>query len=173
MLIFMPNRIIKSTAKSSSLQVANCLNSLLALELMVPSRTLYLISPWISDVPLISNRFGQFRAILPEDAEGQVRLATILNLLADRGSRVRILAKAYQRPTGDFLSNLSSAVQWRTTENLHEKGIIGDHFYLRGSMNFTYSGVNLNDEHIELTTDIEMIALALAEAAQRWEDAQP
>lgn len=169
----MPHRIIKSTAKSSSLQVANCLSTLLALELMAPSRTLYLISPWISDVPLIRNRFGRFRAILPEVAEGQVGLAAILNLLADRGSGVRILAKARQPQTDDFLRQLSSAVQWRTAENLHEKGVIGDHFYLRGSMNFTYSGVNLNDEHIDLTTDPEVVALALAEAAQRWEDAHP
>jgi hypothetical protein len=55
---------------------------------------------------------------------------------------------------------------------MHEKGLIGDHFYLRGSMNFTYSGVNLNDEHVELTTEPEQVALALAEAKATWEGLQ-
>jgi hypothetical protein len=40
-------------------------------------------------------------------------------------------------------------------------------------MNFTYSGVNLNDESIELTTEPEQVALALLEADHRWEGLAP
>ena len=60
-------------------------------------------------------------------------------------------------------------IQVRRVETLHEKGLIGDHFYLRGSMNFTYSGIHINDEHIELTTDSEQVTRALLEARHRWE----
>jgi hypothetical protein len=54
-------------------------------------------------------------------------------------------------------------------ETLHEKGLIGENFYLRGSMNFTYSGIYINDEHIELTTEPDQVARAILEAQQRWE----
>ena len=165
----MPNRHIKSSARNSSPQLTDCLCSLLALELLSPSPELYLFSPWLSDMPLLSNTFGQFRAIIPEATEGQVRLAVILATLAERGAQVRLLCRPDQPTTEDFLRKLPPTIVVKQANTLHEKGLISSHFYLRGSMNFTFSGVNLNDEHVELTTDPEQVALALLEAQQRWE----
>lgn len=166
----MANRIIKSSARTSALQLADCLQSLFALELLAPSREMYLISPWISDMPLLPNRFGQFRALMPDLEQPSLSLLDLLTTLSDRGSAVRILYRAWQRQTEDFLRRLSPPVEWRSSDTLHEKGLVTTHFYLRGSMNFTYSGVNLNDETVELTTDPETVALALIEARQRWEE---
>jgi len=128
----MPNRSIKSKARAGSLQLTDCLSSLFALELMYPSPEIYLISPWISNVTLISNR-------------------------------------SKHQQTEEFLNLLPENIERRGIETLHEKGLITHHFYLRGSMNFTFSGVNLNDESVELTTDQQDVALALLEARQRWE----
>ncbi|HSH82660.1 MAG TPA: phospholipase D-like domain-containing protein DpdK [Herpetosiphonaceae bacterium] len=165
----MANRVIKSRARNSSLQLSDCLASLLALELISPSRRLYLLSPWISDMALLSSRFGQFRAIMPELGSTELRLAGVLTALAERGAEIRVLCRRGHAYTEAFLRSLPGEVQWRYIDTLHEKGLIGDHFYLRGSMNFTYSGVNLNDESVELTTEPSEIALALAEADQLWE----
>lgn len=165
----MPNRIIKSAARNSSIQLTDCLSSLFALELLSPGRELYLVSPWISDMVLLSNNFGQFRAIIPELAEGQVRLAALLSTLSERGTQVRLMCRPNQPQTEDFLRKLTPEIDVRQVETLHEKGLVSDHFYLRGSMNFTFSGVNLNDEHVELTTQPDQVALALLEAQQRWE----
>jgi len=164
----MLNRIIKSIARKSSIQLTDCLSSLLALELLSPSQVLYLFSPWISDVLVLSNTFGQFRPLIPELSENDVRLAPLLNILAERGSQIRLLCRPDQPYTEDFLRKLSATVDVKRVETLHEKGLINDHFYLRGSMNFTFSGINLNDEHVELTTEPHEVALALAEAQQRW-----
>lgn len=164
----MPNRIIKSIARKSSIQLTDCLSSLLALELLSPSQVLYLFSPWISDVLVLINTFGQFRPLIPELSENDVRLAPLLNILAERGSQIRLLCRPDQPYTEDFLRKLSATVDVKRVETLHEKGLISDHFYLRGSMNFTFSGINLNDEHVELTTEPHEVALALAEAQQRW-----
>jgi len=164
----MLNRIIKSIARKSSIQLTDCLSSLLALELLSPSQVLYLFSPWISDVLVLSNTFGQFRPLIPELSENDVRLAPLLNILAERGSQIRLLCRPDQPYTDDFLRKLSATVDVKRVETLHEKGLINDHFYLRGSMNFTFSGINLNDEHVELTTEPHEVALALAEAQQRW-----
>jgi hypothetical protein len=165
----MPNRIIKSIARKSSIQLTDCLSSLFALELLSPSRALYLFSPWLSDVLLLHNSFGQFRAIIPELSENDLRLADLLNILAERGTLARIVCRPDQPHTEDFLRKLSSSIKVKQVETLHEKGLVSEHFYLRGSMNFTFSGIHLNDEHVELTTEPHQVALALAEAQQRWE----
>lgn len=164
----MSNRIIKSTNRKSSIQLADSLASLFALELLSPSSQLYLFSPWISDVPLLSNTFGQFRSLMPE-LYGEVRLSQILNMLVERGTTVRIVCRSHQEGTESFLRTLSSQIMIRRVKTLHEKGLMCDHFYLRGSMNFTYSGVNINDEHVELTIEREAVARALLEAKERWE----
>lgn len=165
----MPNRSIKSKARGGSVQLADCLRSLFALELMCPGPEIYLLSPWISNVPLISNRFGQFRSVMGENGEGDLRLAAILTTLAERGVKVRVMYRSQQPQTEEFLNLLPENIERRSIETLHEKGLIAHSFYLRGSMNFTYSGVNLNDESVELTTDPQDVALALLEARQRWE----
>lgn len=169
----MPNRIIKSKARSSTVQLSGCLSSLFVLELLAPSPELYLISPWISDMPLIANRFGQYRGAVSTLGSGDFGLAQVLTLLADRGVRVRIIYKAHQPQTELFVRRLPTAIERRSTETLHEKGLISNQFYLRGSMNFTFSGTNLNDETVELTTEQSEVALALLEARMQWEALLP
>ena len=43
-------------------------------------------------------------------------------------------------------------------ETLHTKGIFTRHGSLTGSMNITFSGVNINDEHLVYTISKEAIA---------------
>ncbi|MNN29548.1 hypothetical protein D3C81_1431590 [compost metagenome] len=51
---------------------------------------------------------------------------------------------------------------------LHEKGLIGDHFYLNGSMNFTFNGISLNEEMVQLITDHEQIAHNRIAFIEKW-----
>ncbi|GAA6620053.1 hypothetical protein NUACC26_058690 [Scytonema sp. NUACC26] len=44
------------------------------------------------------------------------------------------------------------------TEELHAKGILGDGYYLAGSMNFTYNGTTVNEEALTFETSTEVIA---------------
>lgn len=166
----MPNRIIKSGMRNGSIQLTDCLSSLFALELMHPSPELYLFSPWISNVPLIRNTFGQFRAIVGDSGEGDLRLTAILTTLAERGVKVRVMYRSGHQQTQEFLDTLPENIERRGIETLHEKGLITHTFYLRGSMNFTFSGVNINNESVELTVHPHDVALALIEAKQIWED---
>ena len=169
----MPNRRITSKARGSSVQLSDCLSSLFTLEMFAPSPELYLISPWLSKVPLLDNRFGRFRAITTEMHKRELHLGDILTLLAEKGSRIYIMCRPEHPQTEEFLhalfNNPQSNIAYRQSETLHEKGLISTHFYLRGSMNFTYAGVNLNDESVELTTDPAELARAMAEARVSWE----
>lgn len=165
----MPNRMIKSTNRRSSVQLVSCLRSLFALELASPSQQLYLFSPWISDMPLIDNRFGQFRALIPDWDQQYLRLSTLFNTIAQKGTTVYIVCRPNQERTESFLRKLTPSIHVKKVSTLHEKGLISEHFYLRGSMNFTFSGININDEHVELTTEHAQVARAFLEAQQRWE----
>jgi hypothetical protein len=44
---------------------------------------------------------------------------------------------------------------------LHIKGLAGTHFALKGSMNFTYNGVEVLEEVVELETDLSRVASLL------------
>ena len=164
----MYDRIIKSKSRSSAVQLADCISTLFALELLSPSLKIYLISPWVSDVPILNNSYGQFRSIAPEMAKRWIGLSDLLNILAERGSSVHLLTRGNQTQNDSFLRKLSSHILCKKTDSLHEKGFVTHCFYLRGSMNFTYSGINLNDESVELTTDPTTISQALIEAQNRW-----
>lgn len=168
--MFMDNRVIQSVARTSVLELTACLSSLLTLELISPGREFYLISPWISDVPLLDARAGRLRPLFSE-APSRVSLAEVLNELAARGTAVRIFCRPHHTQTETFMGRLVPEIAVRQIETLHEKGMITATFYLRGSMNFTYAGVNLNDEHVELTTDSAIVALAMESARLRWEEA--
>jgi hypothetical protein len=168
----MKNRIIKSRSRSSLVLLTDCISSILSLELLYPSKEVYLISPWVTNVPLLNNSQGQFRSIIPESPVDWICLGDLLSLLSDRGSKVFVLCRTDQSQNDEFLRRLPEAIKCKQTKRLHEKGLITENFYFRGSMNFTYSGVNLNDESVELTTEKDIVAHALLEAQQSWQEAE-
>lgn len=53
-------------------------------------------------------------------------------------------------------------------EELHEKGILGDGFYLSGSMNFTFSGISLNEEAVHFIVDPAAVAENRVALFSRW-----
>lgn len=168
----MPDRIITSHSRGSSVQLVSCLSSLLALELLKPGKELYLISPWLSNMPLLDNRFGQFRALVGEENRTVLHLGNILALFAARGTQVRILYRApVEGNTRQFVENLSNVanLECRAKRDLHAKGLITSHFYVHGSMNFTYAGIKINDESVRITRDEATIWQALQEARVMWE----
>ena len=53
-------------------------------------------------------------------------------------------------------------------EELHLKGILGDGYYLAGSMNFTYNGITINEEAVTYETSAEAIAEQKLIFTNRW-----
>jgi hypothetical protein len=162
------NRVIKTSGRDSSVQLGECLGSLFAVELLAPSSEIYLFSPWVSDMPILNNNQGQFRSLIPELTADWINLSTLLNILSERGSKVRIICRSGQQQNEDFLKLMRPEIAHKSTDNWHEKGLTTEQFYLRGSMNFTYAGVNLNDENIEITTETDQVAHAYISAQERW-----
>lgn len=164
----MAHRIIKSRARNSSTQLEACLRSVFILDLLAPGEVFYLLSPWIGNWTVLTTRFGEFRALI-DDVGDTLWFRDFLSILAERGTSVRIVTKPEVTRNEEFLRLLSPLVEVRYDELLHEKGIVTNRYYLRGSMNMTFSGVKINEESVEITTDPEIVISALNEARATWD----
>lgn len=147
------------------------LQSLFVLELLSPSRPLWILSPWISDVALIDNQGGQFSAVEPAWPSAEIRLLSILSALASRGGRVVIVSNKashndeFERRCKDLEDR---DISFLREDDLHAKGIVGERFMISGSMNLTHNGVFRNDEHLLYETDPARIHAWRVELDQRW-----
>ena len=164
----MRSRIIRSWGGSQALR--DCLASLLAMEAIRPSSEIYIISPWISNSPVIDNRHNKFSNIFPFIESKTIYLSDILLTYSWRGSKVRLICNPESKVTRDFLRLLGDKVQHKVLTDNHEKGMVTDNFYLHGSMNFTFSGMHINGECIRVTTGMSDISSALISARSRWEE---
>lgn len=155
-----------TTSGSGQTRVLNdLLQNLLVAELLVPSKQLWVLSPWISDIAVIDNAAGQFTTLLPGLPARPIRLSEVLLELARRGSDVRVLIReaetnqvVRQRLGDQFAVGVRPTVKIHPA--LHDKGIVGDRFHVHGSMNFTYYGQAVNDEGVTVTSDPQEISQA-------------
>lgn len=114
----MAKGLVKSRARTSALQLANCVQSLFTLELVAPSKELYLISPWVTNMPLLPNRFGRFRSLMPDLGLTSLSLLDLLTAFGERGTSIRIMYRARQRETEEALARLPAFIERRSSEAL-------------------------------------------------------
>ena len=142
---------------------ADLLQSLFLAELLFPSSRVWISSPWITDFDLIDNRSRQFGALVPRWPSTPIRFSEVLGELLERGSEIVVIS-SYDPKNDDFLSRIDDLrslhpdrVHVFRENQVHEKGILTDHFTLDGSMNFTYRGINYNQEHVSYRCQPEMV----------------
>lgn len=170
----MPGVIIRDLYTAESSRTAlYLLRSIFVAEFLQPSKHFWIVSPWVSDIELVDNNSRQFSTLCPEWPANQIRLSSILASLIDRGTRV-ILVTNNAAHNDDFNSrmqtkcpdtNLLKIIQ---AGELHQKGILGDRFTVNGSMNLTFNGVYLNDEHITFRCDVASVEERRLELENRW-----
>jgi len=165
----MASRTIQTQSRRYSRQLIDALTSVLALELLYPSRSIYLFSGWVTDAPIMDNNYGQFRPLLPESTGADLRLSTILMALAERGTDICIAVR--EDPINRAFLELvrHPNIRVKQSPDLHIKMMVGQHFCWEGSMNFTYSGIHRNPEAITLTTDRKRVSQAWLDAERTWE----
>lgn len=165
------NRVIRTAGRHSRAQMRALLQGIFAAELVSPSSTLWITSPWISDIPVIDNRAGTFR-LGDEWPMGPVKLSKVLAAIAQRGGEVVVITTS-DTNNNHFLGCLADEIirhgvvgRVRVVkddeEHLHEKAMVGDDFVLEGSMNFTFNGLLVRREFAEFSTNPERVALARA-----------
>ena len=149
---YQPTRYIHT--KATARQVPDLLQNIFVAELLSPSSCLWLVSPWVSDIPVIDNRTNGFLSFEPRWVRSLVSLSQVLAKLLELGTTVHIATRPDDHNTA-FLDRMRRLAEpdglsfhVHSAEELHEKGILADGFYLSGSMNFTFNGITLNEEFV-------------------------
>jgi hypothetical protein len=155
-------RIFKTSSTSCS-EIRELLESVFAAELLSPSQCLWLVSPWLTDLELLDNRAGAWSALDPQWGLRQIRLVELLGRTLSVGVHVVVATRPdahneqFLRKINDFArsAGVESLLTVHRKSSLHHKGFLGDDFYLSGSMNFTFNGVEILDEGVTFETNRE------------------
>lgn len=168
-----PTRDLHGPAQARS--VRDLFQTLFAAELLSPSRKLWLFFAWISDVEILDNSARRFAALEPDWPAAPIRLSQVLGALLARGTLVRLVIREHGH-NEFFLARLRTLkehygeqLKWTVERDFHAKGLLGDDFFLSGSMNLTFSGISINGEHLVLRTDPAAIAEQAEQLDLQWE----
>jgi hypothetical protein len=173
----MVSRVIRKSQNASVSEAADLLTGLFSAELCSPSRCLWLVSPWISDVELIDNSAGSFDA-LTRFGKRKIHLGELLVALASHGTHVVVgtttaehntrFLQRLQTQAADLRAQENVTVSIDRSDNLHTKALTGDDFALAGSMNITFNGIQVREELVDLRTDEAFVAQARMDAYDRF-----
>ena len=172
------SRQIRRAAGGASQEITDVLQNVFVGELVANSPCVWIISPWLSDIPVIDNSAGGFDTFSSDWGTRPIRLSEVLSRLAQLGTEIVIATRPVDH-NDHFLANLfgqcsSYGVNDLVTrhrkdeEHLHEKGILTSRIYMAGSMNLTYSGVEVNEEQITVSSDPAVIAQSRLALHRRW-----
>jgi hypothetical protein len=168
----MTQRIIHRLAERPNRSIAEALEALAVAELIKPGRRFMVISPWISDFPIIDNRGGKFSALDRTWSASRINFSSYLRALLRRGVGVSV-ACGEGRTEIEFVERLhkgarQDGTQARLTVRVsqldparileHEKALIAEGWAVHGSMNLTYRGVEVNGELVTISTDPSHVA---------------
>ncbi|MGW3809333.1 phospholipase D-like domain-containing protein DpdK [Micromonospora sp. NPDC005113] len=160
------------------LSIHEVLATALTAELLSPSPQLWVVSPWISDIAVLDNRDQRLEPLLGEGWARELYLSETLGLLCARETRLTVVVRPEDH-NERFLGRLNGALLrcGRTLENsvavyrgadLHEKTICGSEWLITGSMNFTWRGLEQNDEAVTYSVDPALAAQTRIDLEHRW-----
>lgn len=161
-----PRNIFRSSSTGNA-EVSELLQALFVAETIIPSEEIWLVSPWLTDLQILDNRTGEFSALGHQWGPRRIRLSELLATTLE-SSQLFIVTRPV--PHNDtFVQKIKDlAAAAGKTDNLtvhirktlHLKGLLGSDYYLSGSMNFTFNGVEILDEGISFDTSPDAIAQA-------------
>lgn len=166
-------RIIYRSGNADFLQ--RLLEAICIAELIAPSKELWIYAAWISDFVVLNNRRGTLSGLMADWPQDTIRLSQWLRQLGEAGTTIRLRTNKDSkneiiRQKIQFISYglPHGRIRLEQCEDLHDKGMIGDDYYLRGSFNFTRNGVLTLQEHAEYNTDAETVNTAKINARADW-----
>lgn len=159
-MILQDERSIETKEAIGRAHIKDLLSSLLVGECINPG-VIYLLSPWISDFPVLDNTMGNFDAVNPKWGHRHVYFFELLQNCVESGATLKLAIRENRdkiRGLEQSLSNHSDRFKVVEIKELHEKGLLTDCALIRGSMNFTYFGATVNYECITYTTNLKQVA---------------
>jgi hypothetical protein len=163
-------RKIFKNATTSQSAVHDALAFVFTQELLLPSDHVFVVAPWVSNIPILDNHQGGFTAVNPEWSSTDIYLVDVLTTLATRGAQLHLHVgtdshnRFFELKLKEALTDAGVAAQcqWKAHRHLHTKGILTDQVLVSGSMNFTRNGIRLLDESVDICFASEIIGGARA-----------
>lgn len=166
------------TDPRSGLSIHDVLATVLTAELLAPSPQLWLVSPWISDIAVLDNRDQRLEPLVGEGWAREIFLSEVLSQLIHGGAHLDLairdeehnqrFLKRLDGALRRFDRTLESAVDVHTGPDLHEKTMCGNEWLITGSMNFTWRGMEQNDEAVTYSVDRSLAAQTRLDLEHRW-----
>ncbi len=175
----MSPRAIRTTNAAAREELADALQAVFLTEVVAPSERIWIVTPWISDVPTIDNRTGRLDGIWSDVPARWIRLAEVLVHIIHSGGQVTIACRPDDHNL-NFVENLQrrcreagieDKLEVFTVIELHEKGILTDHLLLSGSMNLTFNGLRRLEEAIYVHDEGDTIERTRFDYQTRWTSA--
>lgn len=158
------SRIVLKSARSIILE--DMLQNLLVSEVMAPSKAVWIVSPWMRNVPVIDNRTGGFNWIDDLWANRVVYLLDWVEVMCNRGASVSLVTTSDEKDQ-DFLRSARDAqtrvarrsclrlvekmsVGQASSGGMHAKFLLTDRWAWQGSMNFTMPGLKTHQEVVQV-----------------------
>ena len=168
-------RRIATHGSGPTLLAADAIQSLFISEYLCPTGEIWLLSPWISDIPVIDNSAGAFSALFPTRGTGIIKLTDALIGLAGQGIPVYVVTRTDPRNRSviDKLREAATTgglpIKTIYNDNLHEKALLTSRFLLHGSMNFTHFGREVNEEALVLDSSKDSVGRAHVDYRERFD----
>lgn len=159
-----------------SIAIRDLLQSLFTMEVLRPSRCVWMLFGWISDLEIIDNRARQFAALRPDWPATGIRLVEVLEAVLERGGSIALVIRDVEHNRRFFERTAALRARYPRSfrsglfPEVHEKGLLGDDYLVSGSMNLTHNGITVNDEHITLRTDRPSIEEWRLVLERKWRD---
>ncbi len=173
----MSARRMVRTRPRNGLAISDVLSTAIVSELCWPSEELWLVSGWVTDIPVLDNADRQFDSVMGKEPRSQLTLSDALGALTRRGTQLHIALREeeHNQVFVDRLqrASLTDSLHIYSSADLHEKMMVGWSWVLKGSMNFTWNGVQRNEESLEFEIDQAEAARQRLELRTRWISGSP
>ena len=123
-----PTRHIHKSAWRCQDEVRELLQAIFAAEMLAPSQCLWLVSPWISDIPVIDNRAGAFDALDSSWVPRALRLGEVITRSLQIGTTVVVATQPCRQPAvpgavgvRGLRGQVTSSLLLNEAEDLHER----------------------------------------------------
>ena len=143
------------------------------------TQPIWICSPWISDFEILDDPSLPLKHVSSHWAKPTISFSdAIAAVINDCGAKFKIVVRGdtdtEKFSNQQFLNQLRAKliepelVDVAEFDNLHIKGLVTSALMMEGSMNFTFSGTNKNDEKVSLVADLKRVSRARLEIENKY-----
>ena len=171
------NSVIRKSQSASATEAADLLAGIFSAELAAPSKCLWLVSPWISDVEIVDNSAGGLRRTRVGSESGASARRDPSNPRLPGYSRRRrndhrcpqhAVPATPSNDRGGFSRQRQVHHLDRSVRKPPHEGADRRRYALAGSMNITFNGIQVREELVDFRTDETFVAQARMDAYDRF-----